>query len=273
VEVIMVRALFTLSFLCSSLFVFSQQPQSIAMDGGNVITTPEQVHRALPPDPSMSPDQLEKMGDQLRGEKNLPDAHDHYFLAIQKEPSARLYNKLGLVKVGMMRLKDAKKDFQKATKLDKNFAEAENNLGAMLYYLKDYGGAIKHYKKAIKLTPSANFYSNLGTAYFARKDYDRAEENYRTALNIDPEVFERQKTRTATQIMAMTQDERAKYDYVLAKIYAVIGDSERCVLYLRKAMEEGYPVAKDIQKDKEFAGLRDDPRVRALLEIKPITED
>ena len=74
---------------------------------------------------------------------------------------------------------------------------------------------------------------------------------------------------TATQFAAMTPEERAKYDYVIAKMYASRGDSERCFLYLRKAIEEGYPVAEDVKRDKEFAELRKDPRLRGILAWKP----
>ena len=82
-------------------------------------------------------------------------------------------------------------------------------------------------------------------------------------------MFERQRSRTATQILAMTLAEHAKYDYTIAKMYAVRGDSDRSLLYLRKAIEEGYPVANDVKKDKEFAGLRKDPRIKEILDWKP----
>jgi tetratricopeptide (TPR) repeat protein len=239
------------------------------MGDDNVVTAPQEVHRVAPPSADLTAQELENKGDALRGEKNFADAIDYFSAAIEKKASATLYNKRGMSKAGMMRFEDAKKDFEKALKLDKSFSEAENNIGAMLHYQRKLGPAIKHYKRAIALEQRATFFSNLGTAYFARKDYKKAQANYQTALQLDPDVFERQRSRTATQFAAMTPEERAKYDYVIAKMYASRGDSERSFLYLRKAIEEGYPVAEELKKDKEFAELRKDPRLKEILAWKP----
>jgi len=257
--------------LAQSTITF-QNPDAVArheVREDTIVTTPQEVHRVAPPDANLSVHELEIKGDQLRNEKNWADAIDYFTAGIEKEPSSNLYNKRGLAKVGLMRFEDAKKDFARAIKLDKKHSEAENNLGAMLYYQKKFGPAIDHYKKAIKLEPKASFYSNLGTAYFAKKDYKKAQQNYQVALQLDPEVFERQRSRTATQILAMTLEERAKYDYTIAKMYAIRGDSERSLLYLRKAIEEGYPVANDVRRDKEFAELRKDPRLKEILDWRP----
>lgn len=265
----------SLALLCLSACAFAQRPQAPPPDYAreiredNIVTTPQEVHRVAPPDATLTAEELEAKGDQLRSEKNFADAIDYFTAAIEKKPSAVLLNKRGLSKMGLMRLQDAKKDFENSAKLDKKYAEAENNLGAMLYYLKKFGPAIKHYKRAIAIEGKASFYSNLGTAYFAKKDYKKAQENYQVALQLDPEVFERPRSRTATQIFAMTQDERARYDYTIAKMYALRGDSERSFLYLRKAVEEGYPVADELKKDKEFADLRKDPRLKEILAWKP----
>jgi tetratricopeptide (TPR) repeat protein len=276
-EVIMLRpfALLCLSAcavtaLAQQTIRFGQEP-AVARETreDTVVTAPQEVHRVAPPSADLTATQLEQKGDELRGEKNFADAIDYFSAAIDKQATAQLYNKRGMSKAGMMRFDDAKKDFEKALKADKKYAEAENNIGAMLHYQRKLGPAIKHYKRAIQLEQRATFYSNLGTAYFASKDYKKAQSNYQIALQLDPDVFERQRSRTATQFAAMTPQERAKYDYVIAKMYASRGDSERCLLYLRKAIEEGYPVAEDVRKDKEFADLRKDPRLKEILAWKP----
>lgn len=265
----MTRSLF-LIVLCGASCAFADQTKSKYSPSDNVVTTGEQLHRVSPPEENLSPEELERRGDALRGEKNYADAIDFYTLAISKGPSASIYNKRGIAKLQMLRLDEAKKDFERALKLDKKHPEAHNNLGAVLYSKKDYKGAIKHYKRAIDLARNASFYSNLGTAYFARKDYEKAQASYQVALEIDPDVFERQRGHAGTQLFTSNAIERGKYDYVIAKMFAARGDSERCLLYLRKALEEGYPVAKDIQKDEEFAMLRKDPRLKELIESKPV---
>lgn len=267
----MLRPLALLCLSACALAQTAQKTQDYAreMRDDTVVTAPQEVHRVPPPSMDLTTQQLEEKGDDLRGEKNFADAIDYFSAAIEKQPTAPLYNKRGMSKAGMMRFEDARKDFERALKLDKTYAEAENNIGAMLHYQRKLGPAIKHYKKAIALDQRATFYSNLGTAYFAQKDYKKAQQNYQTALQLDPDVFERQRSRTATQFAAMTPQERAKYDYTIAKMYASRGDSERCFLYLRKAIEEGYPVANDVKRDKEFAVLRKDPRMKEILDWKP----
>ena len=86
--------------------------------------------------------------------------------------------------------------------------------------------------------------SNLGTAYFARKKYDDALKAYQQALSIDPEVFEH---RNAAGVLLPERavEERAKFRFYLAKTHAKAGNHERALLYIRKALEEGF---KDREK-------------------------
>ncbi len=64
-------------------------------------------------------------------------------------------------------------------------------------------------------------------------------------------------------------EDRAHYDYVVAKLYAKMGIPDRSLEYLRKALEEGYKNIGDVYKDAEFSELRKDPRFTALMSAKP----
>jgi rubrerythrin len=64
--------------------------------------------------------------------------------------------------------------------------------------------------------------------------------------------------------------DRARYDYVLAKLYARSGSSDRSLHYLRKAMEDGYKDIKNVYRDQEFSELRKDPRFAELMASKPV---
>ena len=63
--------------------------------------------------------------------------------------------------------------------------------------------------------------------------------------------------------------DRARFYYVLAKLYAKSGITDRSLQYLRRAMEEGYKGIEDDYKDAEFAGLRKDPRFSELMAARP----
>jgi hypothetical protein len=65
-------------------------------------------------------------------------------------------------------------------------------------------------------------------------------------------------------------EDRAHFDYVLARLYAKIGDAEHSLLYLRRAMEEGYKGIGNVFKDAEFASLRKDGRFTELMAARPL---
>ena len=223
-----------------------------------------------PPSPDASAADLEKQGDALRGEKEYLDAIDYYSVARKKDPtSASLPNKIGISLLMLQRYKEAGKNFKEAIKRDRNFAEAYNNMGVIHYERRKYGAAVKQYKKAIKLQPdSASFYSNLGAAYFAQKKFELASQAYAKAVELDPLVFERTSHAGIAAQMASPQD-RARYDYIVAKLYAKIGDRDRSLQFLRRAMEDGYKNVKDAYTDPEFADLRKDARFEALMTARP----
>ena len=149
-------------------------------------------------------------------------------------------------------------------------ADACNNLGVIYYLEKKYGKAIKQYESAIKLRQdSGSFFSNLGAAYFSKKEFEKASLAYNQALQIDPEIFERT-SHSGVQAQMSSPGDRAHYYYVLAKIYAKAGAADRSLLYLRRAMEEGYKGIEDVFKDNEFAGLRKDPRFTELMNARPV---
>ena len=269
----MSRSWFAFLFvLATAVCSFGQIDNPSSTDSSMTMTTPAQLRRIEPPSPAASAADLEQRGDILRAEKYYADAIDYYEAAIHKNSSspAQLYNKEGIAQLLMMHFHEAKHLFEKAMKVDKAYPEATNNLGVVYYNMRSYGHAVKYYHKAIQLNAeSASFHSNLGTAYFAKHDYEKATQEYATALSLDPEIFERHSAAGVTAHMSSPED-RARYSYVIAKMFASRGDADRCLLYLKKAMEEGFKVAEGFQKDREFAGYRKDPRFLSLLNHPPM---
>ncbi len=223
-------------------------------------TTPVSVNS---PQPALTP---EMRCDILMARKDYRNAVDCFKAGADK--SAIMANKTGIAyhQLGNPAdLDNARKYYERAMKLDPQYAEAINNLGAIYYVRKSYRRAIAQYRKALALRPdSAPFLANLGTAYFARKQYALASQEYVEALRIDPDVFERRSTQ-GSAVQDQTVEERAKYHYYVAKTYAQAGVKDRALQYIRKSLEEGFKEREKFLKEPEFAQLRDDPEFKLIM--------
>jgi len=209
----------------------------------------------------------EVRGDIYMARKMYREAIDMYREGSPDSPV--LANKVGIAFHQLLQLDLAKKNYERAIKLDPQYAEAINNLGTIYYAQKSYRRAIGYYKRALRYSaPSASIYSNLGAAYFGRKDYKRASECYEEALKLDPDVFEHHST-FGTLMQERTVDERATFHLYLAKFYAKSGATERALIYLRKALEEGVKDREKIPAMPEFAVLKTDPAFKQLMAENP----
>jgi tetratricopeptide (TPR) repeat protein len=219
---------------------------------------------AANPNQTISP---EARGDVYMARKMYREAVESYGQGPQD--SAIIWNKTGIAYRQMLQLDAAMKRYRRAIRLDAKYPEAINNLGTIFYAEKRYSRAAGCYKRALKLAPaSASIYSNLGTAYFAEKKYKDAMQAYDKALQLDPEVFEHHST-YGVLLQERATDERAKYHYYLAKVYAEHGQTDRALQYIRKALEEGFTDRKKLLQDPEFAAMRDLPEFKELLKLEP----
>jgi tetratricopeptide (TPR) repeat protein len=217
-----------------------------------------------PPVQSLTP---EMRGDIFMARKMYREAVEAYKEGGSDSPV--LVNKTGIAYHQLLELDAAKKYYEKALKLNPRYSEALNNLGTVYYAKKSYRRAIKEYKKALKYSPkSASIYSNLGTAQFARKHYDLAMQAYETALSLDSEVFEHRNS-AGVLLQERNVEERAKFHYYQAKLYAKNGMNDRALLCLRKALEEGLKERDNIKDEPAFAGLRELPEFQEIIVSRP----
>jgi len=216
------------------------------------------------PAPVISP---EMRGDILMARKMYREAAEAY----KEGPrdSAVLLNKTGIAYHQMLELGPAEKYYHLAIRVNREYSEAINNLGTVYYARKGYRRAIGEYKKALRINPkSASIWSNLGMGYFARKDYKLAEESWQKAMALDPDVFENHSTQ-GVLLQERSVEERAKFHYFLAQGYAKKGQNDRALLYIRKALEEGFKDRKKLQEDPAFVALQDLDEFKQLLALEP----
>jgi tetratricopeptide (TPR) repeat protein len=265
-------SLVSVSLLTVCVLALCGFSQAQASHSEQVQIKPPLLRTIDPPAPDATVADLEERGDELRTDKLYLDALDYYRAAMAKEPnSARLMNKVGITQLMMQRYGEARKSFERSIKVDRSFADPYNNLGVVYYEERKYGAAIKEYDKAIECdNNSASFYSNLGAARFAKREFEPAFVAYQHALQLDPDVFERT-SRGGVQAQLPSPEDRAHYDYTVAKLYAKMGLSDRSLEYLKKAMEEGYKDFNNVYKDADFVELRKDKRFTEMLAAKTPT--
>lgn len=208
----------------------------------------------------------ELRGDIFMARKMYREAIDKYR---EVPESPVIDNKIGIAFHQMLQLPLAKKNYERAIRLDPSYSEAINNLGTIYYATKSYNRAISCYKRSIKKSgATAAVFANMGAAYFAKKDYKHASLFYSEALKLDPDVFEHH-SGFGTLLQERTVTELALFHLYLAKTYAKSGSQERALIYLRKALEEGIKDRAKIPDIPEFAAMKNTEAFQQLLAENP----
>ncbi|MDE0110489.1 MAG: tetratricopeptide repeat protein [Bryobacterales bacterium] len=207
----------------------------------------------------------ERRGDIYMARKMYREAGDTYKEALQFEPdSAKLINKLGISYHQLLMLGSARRQYERAWRVDKTYSQALNNLGTVHHAQGNYGKATRAYKRALKVSPySASIHSNLGTSYFARRKFKLASQSYLKALELDPNVFETKGT-FGTMLQERSVGNRGKYYYFMAKAYAGAELWDRSILYIRKALEEGFGGPRKVASDPAFKAMHEIPEFQRV---------
>jgi tetratricopeptide (TPR) repeat protein len=242
------------------VFVASTCSMALAQAGNSLVDS------TRPAPPPTRPLTIEERGDIMMARKMYREAIETFRSDPHK--TAVIYNKIGIAFHQIQQLENAKRNYEQAAKLQRNYAEALNNIGTVYYAKKSYRRAIGYYKRALRISDTASIYSNLGTAYFARKQYKLATDAYQEALNHDPEVFEH-KSNYGTLLEDRNVEERARFHYYLAKMYAKSGRNELALQYVRKCLEEGFKERKKLTEDPEFQALQNLDEFKELLATEP----
>jgi tetratricopeptide (TPR) repeat protein len=213
----------------------------------------------------------EQLADLYMVRKDYRDATLVYKKLSDQNPKNPVYlNKLGISLHQQAALALALKCYERASKVDPTYADAQNNIGTIWYQRKRYGKAIKAYQKALNIrNDMAVLYSNLAYAYFGDKKYEEAISSFRQALALDPQLFEHNSSRSGSLLQDRSVNDRGRFYYLLAKSFAEAGNLERCMIYLRKAKDEGYTQLAAAKSDPAFAAVLKEPGIQEILAPKP----
>lgn len=257
--------------LQSQTVLKTDQTSSVTVEAPQAATA---AHAQAPPTLAemreMTPNQLDQEGDRLRTIKDYLSALDCYRAAIHKHATASYYNKVAITNLMLRHPEEAVTAAKKAVRKNKKMAEAWNNLGVAYYMRGRMEDAIRTYARAISLQPgTASFHNNLAAALIDAKQFQRGVGEYRKAFELDPEFFEHSATNGISARMSSPED-RAQFSFIMARLFASAGDTDRALHFLRAAIEEGYPKIDDVYRDKEFEPVRGDQRFVALMKDRPV---
>jgi tetratricopeptide (TPR) repeat protein len=97
------------------------------------------------------------------------------------------FNKLGINKAKERDFKGAIENFDRAIKLNPDYADAYSNRASVRHELGDDPGAIEDYKEAILLNPDcAVYHNNLGIISYNSDDYRGARVAHTRAIQLNP---------------------------------------------------------------------------------------
>ena len=137
---------------------------------------------------------------------------------------------LGSAYLSQQKISEARKNFERATKLQANYpdtiANAWNNLGLIAAQANRTDEAVEDFREALRVSPDHLIaLNNLGNAYRLQKNWDEAEKVFKHALEID------------------VSDPEANYG--LAMVFAHDGDTAHAEQYLHMALKSrpNYPEA------------------------------
>ena len=226
------------------------------------------IERHLPDPATATPKALEQQADILRARRFPEDAMDFYRYALARGgDAATLTNKIGLTHLEMKNFQIAEAYFNHAVKIDKKNSEAWNNLGAAQFIGGNASRAISSYKHAIKLDhKTAVYHANLATAYFETKNFNGARKELATAMKLDPDIFNRREGTGGLEAHVLSSEDRARFAYEMAKLYAENGLEDQMLHQLAMAGEAGMDLQKEMRKDALLSKYLTDKRVVILIQ-------
>jgi len=226
-----------------------------------------QYYRNLNPDP-LRLRRAEELAERARViDPQLPDTH----------------MALGMFVANKFDYRGGAREFEEATRLDANYAEAWDYLSWALAYEQppDLQAAERASRESLRLGFSTmSAYYHLGRVLLLQKRYDEAIAVFDQAQSVSPE--------SDTPKFGLSQVYLAKGDYdqalgvfmkqseasrsslpslaVLSSIYAARNDKEKALATLQRALEAGYRDFAALDSSPYLERLRKDPRYQQLIQ-------
>lgn len=181
------------------------------------------------------------------------------------------------------RLDQAAAEAKVAAELDPLSADSAQAVGLILYYARDYDGAIEALERALKLDPrSARARAVLGRVYDAQGRTQEAIAETKRAIEMaeDPGVSWRmqfirlhavagERDFARTQFAAFTREAERRQLRIAAEhigyLYLALDERDMALKYLDRAVQDRDPGVLWLAVDPRVDSLRQDPRFKTVL--------
>lgn len=142
----------------------------------------------------------------------------------------------------------------------------------------DTDGAIEDYTLCITMEPDyAYTYLNRGVLYRLKGDMNDAENDFKQVIKLDSIPDEIECAQYAyyylgdkEKAISIVNDLLKKNDmgnfYDAACLYSIMGEKEKSISYLRKALELGFRRFAHIKRDRDLNNIRNEETYKALIE-------
>jgi tetratricopeptide (TPR) repeat protein len=227
------------------------------------------------------------LGAFLNRNNRAREAEEVYLRALLIAPdNARLWSNLGAAYFLQEKYGQAESAFRKSIDLHPT-ATAFSNLATLYFFQGAYTGAARTLERATEVNErDYRVWRNLAAAYYwAPGERDRAGSACVRALDlarqereVDPKnafllvaaadcnaiIGNGEAARSLVEDgLALAASNAIEIFKVAAGVYEMLGDRETALLWIGRALREGYPPDR-IQRDPSLAGIRGDPRYASL---------
>jgi DNA-binding winged helix-turn-helix (wHTH) protein/TolB-like protein/Flp pilus assembly protein TadD len=201
--------------------------------------------------------------------------------AIELDPTMDGYAPYGYYLHAMGRTEEALVQLRRVKALAPEWQIASNDVLWGLFYARHYDETIAESRQAIGLDPNEfGSYYLLGQAYAQKGRYSEAiaslEQGYEVASpDQKPRLLAERgyvsaltgdKAKAAEAIGRLKEKPIRLTPFLIAEIYAGLGDKDRTFVWLNKACDELVPFLWEVRVMPQFDSIRSDPRYAALLQ-------
>ena len=210
--------------------------------------------------------------------------------------NASAYRNLGAVYYYLNRPDDAIEAFNRSVEIEPNYG-VYSNMGTMYFFDGKYNQAAEMYSKALELNDSDyQVWSNLASAYEyseppqpdkSREAILKAKELAEKQLEVNPrdpglivnlatyhiDLENEDRSKQLVNRVIQMQPNDVSIQVQIGTILEYLGDREKALHWISKAIENGYPV-EEINKspDPKISMLREDPAYQDQVYMRQITQ-